>query len=131
MSLINIIEFNVLGDERGHLVSLEQHKNIPFEIRRVYYMYGMEQDRPRGFHAHKKLRQLAVCINGSCKVLLDNGKHKEVVKLDKPMQGLLIEAMQWHEMSDFSHNCIFMVLASDHYDENDYIRNYDDFLRAI
>ncbi|WP_368900166.1 FdtA/QdtA family cupin domain-containing protein [Mixta calida] len=131
MSLINMIKFNVLGDDRGHLIALEQHKNVPFEIKRVYYIYGLEQERPRGFHAHKALRQLAICISGSCDILIDDGREKEVVTLDRPMQGLLIEPMQWHVMSNFSSDCIFMVLASEHYDESDYIRDYEEFLRAL
>ncbi|MUK49022.1 sugar 3,4-ketoisomerase [Aliivibrio fischeri] len=131
MNLINLIEFDVIGDERGNLVVLEGNKNIPFDIKRIYYLYGMKNDLPRGFHAHKKLLQVAVCISGSCKILMDNGVNKEVVKLNSPKCGLLIDKMQWHEMFDFSDGCILMVMASDYYDESDYIRDYKAFLGDI
>ncbi|EKT61266.1 sugar 3,4-ketoisomerase [Providencia sneebia] len=128
MKLINTIEFKKLGDERGSLVSLEQNKNIPFDVKRIYYIFDTKEGVSRGFHAHKELRQLAVCVRGSCRFIMDNGKNKEECILNCPHTGLLIEPMQWHEMYDFSEDCIIMVLASDHYDESDYIRNYSDFL---
>lgn len=125
--LVELIEFNVIGDNRGNLISLEENSNIPFSIARVYYMYGLQGDSPRGFHAHKALRQVIVCIQGSCEVIMDNIKSKETVILNSPSTGLLIEPMQWHEMHNFSDNCILMVLASDYYDESDYIRSYEEF----
>lgn len=125
------IDFPVIGDERGSLVSLEQLKNIPFEIKRVYYMYDLQNDLARGFHAHKELQQILICLNGSCKVLLDNGKEKQVILLDKSNRGLLIDTMIWHEMFEFSDNCSLIVIASDYYNENDYYRNYEAFLEAI
>lgn len=128
MSLINLIEFKTLGDDRGSLISLEQNKNIPFEIKRIYYIFGTKENVARGFHAHKKLRQLAICVKGSCRFIMDNGTHKEEIILDTPDKGLMIDTMQWHEMHDFSDDCIIIVLASDFYDESDYIRNYDDFM---
>ncbi|MDN2479988.1 sugar 3,4-ketoisomerase [Vibrio agarivorans] len=129
--LIKWIDFSVIGDDRGSLVALEANKNIPFDIKRVYYLFGMQSDLPRGFHAHKELIQVAVCVSGSCDILMDNGKDKGVVKLNSPSQGLVIDVMQWHEMSNFSDDCVLMVIASDLYDESDYIRNYDDFLREV
>lgn len=123
--------FKEHGDYRGSLISLEQDRNIPFDIKRIYYIYGMKQDLRRGFHAHRELQQVFICISGSCKVLMDNGKEKENVVMDNPAHGLLIPPMYWHEMYDFSHDCIIMVLASDYYDESDYIRVYDDFLKEI
>ncbi|MUK77060.1 WxcM-like domain-containing protein [Aliivibrio fischeri] len=129
MTLIKIIDFNVLGDERGSLISLEENKNIPFEIKRVYYIFATQKDIPRGFHAHKELKQLAVCIQGHCTILMDDGFTKESVVLDSPSQGLIIDVQQWHEMHDFSEDCILMVLASDYYNEDDYIRNYAEFMR--
>ncbi|MEH6908133.1 sugar 3,4-ketoisomerase [Neobacillus drentensis] len=125
------IDFPVIGDERGSLVALEQLKNIPFEIKRVYYMYDLQNDLARGFHAHKELQQILICLNGSCKVLLDNGKEKQVILLDKPNSGLLIDTMIWHEMFEFSDNCSLIVIASDYYNEDDYYRNYEAFLEAI
>nr|UEO57215.1 TDP-4-oxo-6-deoxy-alpha-D-glucose-3,4-oxoisomerase [Morganella morganii] len=127
MSLINLIEFKTLGDDRGSLISLEQNKNIPFEIKRIYYIFGTKENVSRGFHAHKKLRQLAVCVRGSCRFVMDNGTQKEEIILNSPDKGLVIDAMQWHEMHDFSEDCIIIVLANDYYDESDYIRNYENF----
>lgn len=129
--LIRIIDFPVIGDERGSLVALEANNHIPFDIKRVYYLFGMQNDLPRGFHAHKELVQIAVCLNGSCDILMDNGFSKEVVTLNKPNKGLFIDVMQWHEMSNFSDDCVLMVLASDKYKENDYIRSYSAFMKGI
>lgn len=131
MELINIIEFTEIGDERGSLVSLERFEDIPFSIHRVYYLFGLQPDLPRGFHAHKKLIQVAICIKGSCDILMDDGVNKEIVKLNSPSKGLLINPMQWHEMHDFSPDCVLLVLASDIYDESDYIRDYSEFLIKV
>lgn len=130
MSLINIIEFNHLGDDRGGLVSLEQNRNIPFDIKRVYYIFDTKQGVARGFHAHKDLQQVAICVKGSCRFILDNGIQRKSVILDKPNIGLFINSMMWREMYDFSDDCVLMVIANHNYDEADYIRNYDDFLTA-
>jgi len=126
--LISFIRFPVIGDERGNLVALEGNKQIPFDIKRVYYMFGMQPDLPRGFHAHKDLIQVAVCLQGSCDILMDNGSDKQVVTLNSPDKGLVIDIMQWHEMNNFSADCVLMVLASDVYNESDYIRDYSSFL---
>ena len=130
MSLINLIEFKHLGDDRGGLISLEQNQDIPFGIKRIYYIFDTQEDVARGFHAHKDLQQVAICVKGSCRFILDNGVQRESVILDKPNVGLYIDSMKWREMHDFSNDCVLMVLASNHYDEADYIRNYDDFLIA-
>ena len=127
MSLIQWIHFPPLGDERGSLVVLEDKRNVPFDIKRVYYVFGTKKGIARGFHAHKNLKQVAVCIAGKCRMVMDDGRKKESIWLDSPTQGILITT-EWHEMHDFSEDCILLVLASDHYDENDYIRNYDQFL---
>jgi len=118
------------GDERGQLVALEEFKDIPFEIKRVYYMYDTGEGVRRGSHAHKKLEQLLICIHGSCKILLDNGEEKKVVLLEKPYEGLYISNDMWREMYDFSSDAVLLVLASDYYDEEDYIRDYDTFLAS-
>lgn len=131
MGLVNLIEFNILGDKRGSLISLEQCANVPFEIKRTYYIFNLDGNLPRGFHAHKELRQLAICVQGSCEVLLDDGTTKEEVLLNQPNVGLLIEPYQWHVMRNFTKDCVFLVLASDHYNESDYIRDYDEFIRSI
>lgn len=119
------------GDERGSLVALEQSKNIPFDIKRVYYMFNTQKGIRRGFHAHKKLIQLAIAIKGSCKFLMDDGITKANIVLDNPASGLLIEPMIWHEMYDYSDDCVLLLLANDFYDESDYIRNYNDFLELV
>lgn len=123
--------FQPHGDERGQLVALEEIKDIPFEIKRVYYMYETKSGVRRGYHAHKKLEQILICIHGSCKILLDNGSEKKVVPLEKPYEGLYVGNSVWREMYDFSDDAVLMVLASEYYDESDYIRDYDEFLKYI
>lgn len=128
MSLIQWIHFPPLGDERGSLVALEAKRNVPFDIKRVYYIFGTQKGIARGFHAHKNLKQVAVCIAGKCRMVMDDGRNKESIWLDSPTQGILITT-EWHEMHDFSEDCVLLVLASEHYDENDYIRHYEDFVK--
>lgn len=124
-------QFQQHGDERGQLVALEEFNDIPFEIKRVYYMYDTGEGIIRGHHAHKSLQQILICIHGSCKVLLDNGKEKKVVFLEKPYEGLYVSNDMWREMYDFSSNAVLMCLASDIYREEDYIRNYDEFIKCV
>ncbi|WP_180112714.1 WxcM-like domain-containing protein [Acinetobacter sp. YH12131] len=128
MSLIKLIDLPSLGDQRGGLVAIESNQSIPFEIRRLYYIFDTT-DQSRGYHAHIDLKQVAVCVKGSCRFILDNGHAREEVTLNSPTQGLYIEALTWREMHDFSEDCVLLVLASEHYDENDYIRDYQDFLK--
>ena len=123
--------FQPHGDDRGQLVSLEEFKNIPFRIKRVYYMYDTKEGVVRGSHAHKSLQQILVCIHGSCKIRLDDGKEKKNIKKKKPYEGLYVSNAMWREMFDFSQDAVLMVLASELYDESDYIRNYDDFLEYV
>jgi len=130
VSLIKTINFKPLGDERGSLIALESNKSVPFDIKRVYYIFGTKKSVSRGFHAHLNLKQVAVCVTGSCRFILDNGKQKEEIILDSATKGLLIEDLTWREMYDFSPDCVLMVLASKHYDESDYIRDYQEFLKA-
>lgn len=128
---IKLIPLQAHGDDRGSLISLEQDKNIPFQIKRVYYIFNTEEGVTRGFHAHKQLKQVAIAVTGSCRFLLDDGKEKVSFLLDNAAQGLLIESCIWREMSDFSEDCVLMVLADSFYDENDYIRDYDEFLSIV
>ena len=121
--------FQQHGDTRGMLVALEECKDIPFEIKRVYYLYNTREGVRRGFHSHKSLEQILVCIHGSCKILLDNGHEKKVVPLEKPYEGLYIANDIWREMYDFSPDAVLLVLASDFYKEEDYIRDYEEFLK--
>lgn len=123
--------FQQHGDDRGQLVALEEGKDIPFEIKRVYYMYDTGEGVRRGYHAHKSLEQILICIHGNCKILMDNGEEKKIVSLEKPYEGLYISNNIWREMFDFSPDAVLMVLASDFYNEEDYIRNYEDFLEFV
>ena len=127
MSLVKWINFPSLGDDRGSLVALEGAKTVPFEIKRVYYIFGTQPGVARGFHAHRKLQQVAVCVTGKCCMVLDDGKTRENAWLDSPNKGLVIGDMVWHEMHDFSSDCVLLVLASEYYDELDYIRDYQIF----
>lgn len=128
---IKTFDFEEHGDERGILISLEENLNIPFTIRRCYFMYNLLPGVRRGFHAHKTLKQVLVCVRGSCNILLDDGSEKAVVPLDRPNKGLYIASDTWREMFDFSEDAVLMVLADQLYDESDYIRDYDDFLKYI
>lgn len=128
---IKLIQFQSHGDERGSLVSLEENKNIPFDIKRVYYLFDTKNEVTRGYHAHKELKQLAIVLKGSCRFRLDDGKERVELLLDNPAQGLYIESFIWREMFDFSDDCVLMVLADSVYDENDYLRDYEDFLEVV
>ncbi len=123
--------FQPHGDDRGQLIALEEFNDIPFRIKRVYYMYDTVGNVTRGKHAHKNLQQILICIHGSCKVRLDNGKEKKVVVLEKPYEGLYVANSMWREMYDFSPDAVLMVLASEVYNEGDYIRDYNEFLRFV
>ena len=103
---------------------------MPFSIRRVYFLHHVPATQKRGGHAHKKLTQIAVCARGSCRFHLDDGIETAEVVLSGPHAGIVIRPMIWHEMSEFSDDCLFLVLASEHYDESDYIRSYDEFTHA-
>lgn len=127
-----LIEMPVHGDNRGKLVALEGGQDvIPFEIKRVYYMFDTLPNEARGFHAHTKLEQVIIAMDGACRFVLDDGQKRETVLLNRPDVGLYIGPGMWREMHDFSYGCKLVVLASEHYDEKEYIRNYDDFLKAI
>lgn len=126
-----LITFEPHGDDRGQLVALEQLNDVPFEIKRVYYMYDTGEGVTRGRHAHKSLQQVLICVHGSCRILLDDGKERETVLLDRPNVGLYVSNVLWREMYDFSPDAVLLVLASELYDESDYIRNYGDFLKFV
>ncbi|MCI9373352.1 MAG: WxcM-like domain-containing protein [Lachnospiraceae bacterium] len=123
--------FQQHGDDRGMLVALEEFNDIPFTIKRVYYMYNTKEGIHRGFHAHQSLEQILVCIHGSCKIKLDNGKERKIVALEKPYEGLYVPNNMWREMYDFSSDAVLLVLASEIYREEDYIRDYDEFLKLV
>lgn len=123
--------FEEHGDERGMLVAVEAMRQIPFEIKRVYYIYDTLAEVHRGSHAHKSLEQVLICVHGSCKVLLDDGKEREEIVLCKANEGLYISKNIWREMYDFSHDAVLLVLASEVYREDDYIRDYHTFIDSV
>lgn len=123
-----LVDLPILGDARGSLCVIEGGRNTDFPIARVYYIFGTQPGVARGFHAHRTLRQMAVCVRGSCAMMLDDGRAKRTVRLDRPERTVEIGAMIWHEMSEFSEDAVLMVLADQPYDEADYIRDYDAFL---
>lgn len=116
-----------MGDDRGSLIAIEAEKSVPFPVRRVYYIFGTNEGVERGFHAHKALNQVAVAVTGSCEMILDDGKSRAIVLLDSGEKGVIIGPGIWHEMRNFTPDCVLLVLAERHYDEADYIRHYDDF----
>ena len=123
--------FQKHGDERGMLVALEQFKDIPFAVKRVYYIYNTLPNVRRGFHAHKNLKQILICVKGSCKLHLDDGVETKEIVLNDPTEGVYLDNNIWREMYDFSPDAVLLVLASELYDEADYIRNYDEFLKFV
>lgn len=126
---ISLLSF---GDKRGTLVPLEEESDaVPFKLRRIYYIYNVDSDMSRGFHAHKQLKQLMICVSGNCEIHLSDGHCNETVKLDSPAVGLLIEKPLWREMSGFSEGCVLVVLASEEYDPDDYIWDYEEFRRYV
>ena len=129
---IKTINFTTIQDERGALSFFEigQNKQVPFAVKRVYYLFNLNE-KERGFHAHKELQQLIICVSGSCSMVLDDGKERKIVELSKPNQGLLIDKMIWREICNIAPNTVIVVLASEYYDESDYIRNYDEFLNTV
>jgi len=125
-----LVSLQVRGDERGSLIAIEGGRHVPFDIARVYYIFGTQPAVERGFHAHRVLDQYAVCLSGSCTIVVDDGRERREVPLSRPDEMLHLGAMIWHEMRDFSPDCVLMVVADAAYDEADYIRDYDQFLAA-
>jgi len=121
----------ILGDTRGKLIAIESQVDIPFEVKRVFYIYGMPEDVSRGGHSHYKTKQYLIAIKGQCKVTLDNGVNKTIHLLNKPNIGLFQDCRIWGTMHDFSPDCILLVLASDFYNSNDYLHNYVKFKSEV
>lgn len=128
---IEIINLPKITDPRGNLTVAEQMENVPFEIKRAYWVYDVPAGESRGGHAHKRLKQFVVALSGSFHVTLDNGFEREKVLLNHPYQGLLIETNTWRTLDDFSSGAVCLVLASELYDEDDYIYDYEDFLKYV
>lgn len=125
---IQKITFQQIGDDRGWLSVAEYGKQIPFLVKRIYYIYGVKDGKRRGYHAHKNLQQVMFCISGSCKVMFTDGRKEVEVRLDKPYEAVYINDCIWREMYDFSDDAVLLVLASENYDESDYIRDYNAFI---
>lgn len=130
IDVCKIIELPKVTDPRGNLTFVESGRQIPFGISRVYYLYDVPGGAERGGHAHKALSQLIVAMSGSFDVVLDDGNNKKRVHLNRSYNGLYVCPMIWRELDNFSSGAVCMVLASNFYDENDYYRNYDEFLAA-
>lgn len=127
-----LIEFADLGDERGNLVVIEgDGMDIPFSIKRVFYIYGSDSTVVRGQHANRETEFLLVNVSGNSKVRVDNGKESAVIELNRPRMGVYLSSMLWKDMYDFSEDSILLVLASRHYDGQEYIRNYEDYIRIL
>lgn len=126
-----ILQFGDLGDERGKLVVIEGAQAIPFEIKRVFYIYDSDATVVRGQHANRESEFVLVNVSGKSKVRITDGTEELVVELDKPMKGVYIPKMIWKDMYDFSPDSVLLVLASTHYDGNEYIRDYNEYLRLM
>lgn len=130
ISDVKLIELPRINDHRGNLTFIESGRHIPFEIKRTYYLYDVPGGATRAGHGHKALHQLMIAMSGSFDITLDDGYEKRVVHLNRSYNGLYIPPMMWRDLDNFSSGAVCMVLASAFYDEEDYFRNYDDFLRA-
>lgn len=126
-----ILEFGDLGDERGKLVVVEGAMDIPFEIKRVFYIYGSDSSVIRGQHANRNSEFVLINVSGSSKVRVDNGFEEEIIELNRPRMGLYLPTMVWKDMYDFSEDSVLLVLANTHYDGNEYIRDYDEYLKEV
>lgn len=126
-----VLNFGDLGDERGKLVVVEGALDIPFDIKRVFYIYGSDSEVVRGQHANRESEFVLINVGGTSKVRIDNGHSEAVIELNKPMMGLYIPTMVWKDMYDFSEDSILLVLASTHYDGGEYIRNYEDYKKEM
>jgi len=130
LELCKIIDLPKIHDPRGNLTFIESHRHIPFDIQRVYYLYDVPGGAERGGHAHKGLHELIIAMSGSFDVILDDGRKKQRIHLNRSYNGLYICPMIWRELDNFSSGSVCMVLASNHYDEADYYRDYSDYLAA-
>ncbi|MBE5852721.1 MAG: WxcM-like domain-containing protein [Lachnospiraceae bacterium] len=132
MEKVRLLEFSQMGDERGHLVIVEGNKDIPFDIARVFYIYGSDADVVRGKHANKKSQFVLINVAGTSKVTVKDGKGNEkTFSLDRPHMGIYLPTMVWKDMFDFSKDSVLLCLSSEHYDPNEYIRSYEEFEKIV
>jgi hypothetical protein len=131
LDLCKIIDLPKISDPRGNLTYIEGARNIPFDIRRVYYLYDVPGGSERGGHAHKNLHQILIALSGSFDVLINDGFGHKLYHLDRPYKGLYLSSMIWRELNNFSSGSVCLVLASNNYDEDDYYRNYNDYLKDM
>ena len=127
MNNVKIIDFKNISDNRGSLTPIQFPNDIPFQIKRIYYIYDVKKGVERGFHSHRDLEQILISLGGSVKIRTKTPEEEQIFVLDKPNQGLYIGPYIWREMYDFSDNSTLLVLASHEYDEKDYLRNYDEY----
>lgn len=126
------VSFSQRGDERGHLVVVEAMQDVPFEIKRIFYIYGSDKRVVRGQHANRKSEFMLINVSGQSKVLVDDGKgNKTIYHLDRPHVGIYLPSMVWKEMYDFSPDSVLLCLSSEHYDAEEYIRNYGDYIEEV
>jgi len=129
---VRILFFQECGDDRGKLVIAEGGRDIPFDMKRIFYIYGTEENVIRGQHANRKSKFVLINVSGTSKVLVKDGKGNErVISLDRPHMGVYLPEMIWKDMYDFSKDSVLLVLSSEHYDPEEYIRNYEDFVREV
>jgi dTDP-4-dehydrorhamnose 3,5-epimerase-like enzyme len=131
MSQCRIIELPKVADVRGNLTFIEQKRQVPFEIKRVYYLYDVPAGESRGGHAHKECEQFIIAANGSFDVILDDGTNRETFHLNRPYLGLYISPLVWRELNNFSSGSVCLVLASEFYDDEDYLRDYETFEKIV
>lgn len=131
MELYRLLNFKDLGDERGNLVVIEGGRDIPFEIARAFYIYGSDPEVVRGKHANRQSEFVLVNVAGKSRVMVTDGRRKETIRLDRPMEAVYIPRMIWKEMYDFSPDSVLLVLASTHYDGSEYIRDFDEYMKEI
>lgn len=129
MELCRLLNFTEKGDDRGKLVVVEGNQDVPFEIKRLFYIYGSDRDVVRGKHANRDSEFVLINVSGTSKVMVTDGKEKQIIELKKPRQGVYLPKLVWKEMYDFSPDSVLLCLASTHYDGNEYIRDYDEFLK--
>lgn len=132
MNKVKMLEFSQHGDDRGHLVVAEGMKDIPFDIKRVFYIYGSDKDVVRGKHANRKTEFVLINVAGTSKVKVKDGEGNEAIfYLNRPHMGIYLPTMVWKDMYDFSEDSVLLVLASEHYDDSEYIRDYNEFVNEI